>query len=75
MAEGSEQSTTPDQQDDVSRELQYYKDFLGQLIHFIRHADRVDVSQLVFMIRSGAPNERILSVMSEATFESADQDK
>jgi hypothetical protein len=65
---------TPNQPDDISRELQYYKSFLEQLIHFIRHADWVDVSQLISMIHSDAPNERILSAMSEATIEHANQE-
>jgi ubiquinone/menaquinone biosynthesis C-methylase UbiE len=74
MAEGSGASTTPNQADDISRELRYYKNFLEQLIHFIRHADRADVSQLISIIRSDAPNERILSAMFEATIEHANKE-
>jgi hypothetical protein len=43
MAEGSGQSTTPNQADDIKQRTSNLKNFLEELKHFIRYADRMNV--------------------------------
>ncbi|PYI02563.1 hypothetical protein BO78DRAFT_217720 [Aspergillus sclerotiicarbonarius CBS 121057] len=61
-------SRTPDR---LAEELEYYRNFLEQLLGLVRDGDQEDVNRMISIIRSDASPQEILTALSENTADNA----
>ncbi|KAI9045065.1 uncharacterized protein KD926_010388 [Aspergillus affinis] len=62
---GSHDNQNGDPAASLAEGFRYYKDFLEQLLDLVRRNDQADLDRIISMIRSGASNKDILTVLVE----------